>query len=113
MDCIEFNGKINAYLKDELTDEELNEFLLHLRSCPKCNEELEINYIVNEGVERLDRNKADYNLSAAYEKAKEDSRRYIAGRKGMIRLSYIVGTLMFWMMLVTTFVFLRITILGS
>ncbi len=113
MDCIEFNGKINAYLKDELTDEELNEFLLHLRSCPKCNEELEINYIVNEGVERLDRNKADYNLSAAYEKAKEDSRRYIAGRKGMIRFSYIVGTVMFWMMLVTTFVFLRITILGS
>ena len=113
MDCIEFNGKINAYLKDELTDEELNEFLLHLRSCPKCNEELEINYIVNEGVERLDRNKEDYNLSAAYEKAKEDSRRYIAGRKGMIRLSYIVGTVMFWMMVVTTFVFLRITILGS
>ncbi|MBQ2040925.1 MAG: zf-HC2 domain-containing protein [Lachnospiraceae bacterium] len=113
MDCIEFNGKINAYLKDELTDEELNEFLLHLRSCPKCNEELEINYIVSEGIERLDRKKADYNLSAAYEKAKDDSRRYIAGRKSMIRLSYVVGTVMFWMLGITVFVFFRILILGS
>ena len=113
MDCIEFNGKINAYLKDELTDEELNEFLLHLRSCPKCNEELEINYIVNEGVRRLDREKADYNLSAAYTESTEASRHYLKVRKSMIRLSYIIGTLTFWSMLMVIFVYLRILIIGD
>ena len=40
MDCVEFDKKIDPYLHDELNDEELNEFLLHLSSCPKCSEEL-------------------------------------------------------------------------
>ena len=113
MDCVEFDKKINPYLHDELSDEELNEFLLHLASCPKCSEELEINYIVNEGIRRLDREKADYNLSLAYTKSTENSRRYLARRKGTIRLSYIIGTLTFWCMLMVVFVYLRILIMGS
>ena len=50
MDCLTFRKNINAYIGKSLPDDELNAFLQHLSSCEKCREELEINYIVSEGI---------------------------------------------------------------
>lgn len=113
MDCITFNKMIGPYLREELSDEDLNEFLQHLAACPQCNEELEINYIVGEGMERLDRDRSDYNLSDAYRTSKEESRRYLQGRKHLIRFSYVVDTVSFWALLMAAFVFLRILFTGA
>ena len=110
---MEFEKKIDAYLHDELNDEDLNAFLLHLGSCSHCREELEINYIVSEGVKRLDRDRMDYNLSAAYSNTIKDSKHDLRNRKIMIRLSYIIGTFTFWTMLMVIFVYFRILIRGS
>ena len=60
MDCITFNKDIIAYLDGELGDEELNDFLHHLKTCEACAEELEINYIVREGVKLLNRKNSSY-----------------------------------------------------
>ena len=113
MDCIEFNKMIGPYLKDELTDAELNEFLHHLDACPQCSEELEINYIVGEGMERLDKECKDYNLAEAYRSSREESHRYVNTRKKQIRLAYIADTVLFWTLAMTIFVFLRVMLKGN
>ncbi|MBQ1317407.1 MAG: zf-HC2 domain-containing protein [Lachnospiraceae bacterium] len=41
MDCKTAKADIEAYLDKKLTDEEMGEFLAHIRSCPECREELE------------------------------------------------------------------------
>ena len=112
MDCITFNKDIIAYLNGELEDAELNDFLHHLEKCKSCAEELEINYIVKEGVEILDRKNSSYNLSLAFKTNTEKSCEYIKHKKHMIRLSYVVQTITFWAVLASAFVFLRIMYIG-
>ncbi len=113
MDCIEFTKLIGPYLREELSDAELNEFLHHLDSCAQCDEELEISYIVGESMERLDKDHADYDLSRAYRSNKAGSRRYIASRKHMIRLAYVMDTAVFWVLVMTIFVYFRILLTGD
>ena len=113
MDCIEFNKMIGPYLKGELSDEELNDFLHHLDHCAQCDEELEINYIVSEGMERLDRDKADYDLSRAYSESKQGSRHYMQLRKSLIRVSYVADTITLWALAMTVFVFIRLMMTGG
>lgn len=109
MDCLTFRKNINAYIADELTDDELNEFLGHLSSCEKCREELEINYIVNEGISLLDENdRHDYNISHAYEEALENDRRHIRLIYVLRIFTYSIDTLVFWSVLFCALIFLRI-----
>lgn len=106
MDCVTFRKDINAYLSDELTDEELNDFLIHLRSCPECRDELEINFIVIEGINILDEERSDYDLSKAYNRSIQASERYIGFKKSLLTLRYIVDTLLFWTILTIGYFYL-------
>ena len=101
MDCVTFRKDINAYLNDELTDEELNDFLLHLEECPACRDELEINYIVIEGISLLDKDRADYDLSKAYRDSIKQAEHYIGFKKVLLTFRYIVDTFLFWALLAT------------
>lgn len=94
-----FRKTINAFINDELHDEELCAFLDHLKSCKKCYEELEINYIVIEGVGILDENNRDYNLLKAYANALKADHAYIAVKKRLMLLRYVMDTLCFWALL--------------
>ena len=107
MDCITFNKDIDDYIRGELMDDELNDFINHLSVCPKCAEELEINYIVTEGTVRLDKKKADFNLKAAYNDNVISKKRYMSARKKLIRVSNVFRTLSFWAVVGAAFVFLR------
>ena len=53
MDCKEFNGLIHDFLNDRLNETELSEFLAHIESCDNCRDELRIQYLIYEGLERL------------------------------------------------------------
>ena len=112
MDCITFNKDIDAYLSDRLDDEELNDFLNHLRDCKSCAEELEVNYIVHEGIVRLEDGKAGLNLVSAFRHDLGNSRDYMSMRKKLAVLSDIIRTLTFWVLAGTVFVFLRTLLLG-
>ncbi|MDO4489372.1 MAG: zf-HC2 domain-containing protein [Eubacteriales bacterium] len=96
MDCITFSKQINAYLKNEQRDEELNEFLRHLNSCPKCREELEINYIVTKGLELIDVPDGKYNLIESFGNEVDANKGFIKNRKRSIRVRYVIDTLVFW-----------------
>ena len=53
MDCNEAQRCIHLFLKDELEGKE-KEFVRHVRSCSECMEELSIEYLLFEGIDRLE-----------------------------------------------------------
>ncbi|MDE6845253.1 MAG: zf-HC2 domain-containing protein [Lachnospiraceae bacterium] len=55
MDCKETEKKIPSFLRDELDGSKLEEFIDHVENCPECKEELSIQFLVTEGLERLER----------------------------------------------------------
>jgi len=107
MDCMTFQKLIPAYINGELNDETLNEFLLHLKNCSQCTDELEIHYIVMKGVDILDKTDSDYNLSASFRSTVEESRTYIQKRKLILRLSYVFDTVLFWSIILCVILFIR------
>ena len=54
MTCKETEKMIPFFLKDELETEELREFMEHIESCEDCKEELTIQFLVTEGMARLE-----------------------------------------------------------
>lgn len=54
MDCKETEKKIPSFLQDELDGSMLEEFVEHVEHCPECKEELSIQFLVAEGLERLE-----------------------------------------------------------
>ncbi len=54
MDCKEAEKNIPSFLLDELEGRELAEFVEHIEGCFDCREELTIQFLVAEGMERLE-----------------------------------------------------------
>lgn len=54
MNCKSAEKKIPSFLQDELDGSKLEEFLEHVETCPECKEELSIQFLVAEGLERLE-----------------------------------------------------------
>lgn len=54
MECREYEKQIDGFLKNELTDKEMLNFMEHVKSCPRCYEELEVYYSVYDGLNMLD-----------------------------------------------------------
>lgn len=54
MTCKEAEKLIPLFLKDDLDTEELRDFLEHTEHCGECKEELTIQYLVSEGLSRLE-----------------------------------------------------------
>ena len=54
MDCKEFAGLIQDFLGDRLDEMKLSEFLEHVDECENCKDELRIQYLIYEGLERLE-----------------------------------------------------------
>ena len=54
MDCKEFAGLIQDFWGDRLDEMKLSEFLEHVDECENCKDELRIQYLIYEGLERLE-----------------------------------------------------------
>lgn len=54
MDCLKAQTCITSYVEEELTGDELKEFLLHVEQCEGCREELEIYYTLLVATKQLD-----------------------------------------------------------
>ena len=94
-------------MNDELDDETLNDFLLHLEKCKECHDELEINFIVTKGVQILDDQKGDYNIIAAFNRIVRNGKKYIASKKERLKLIYVIDTVAVWTCFFALFIFLR------
>jgi hypothetical protein len=54
MTCLEAQSKIMAFIEGKLPDDELKEFIKHVKNCDNCSEELEIYYTLIVGMKQLD-----------------------------------------------------------
>ena len=54
MDCKEVQKNIAAFLDEEVSGRNAEKFLHHIEECPECREELSIQYLVKEGMARLE-----------------------------------------------------------
>lgn len=66
MDCKETQHCIHSFLKDELDCGTAQKFVEHIRSCNECMEELTIEYLLSEGMSRLE-NADDINIQKELE----------------------------------------------
>lgn len=54
MNCKEAEKMIPLFLEDDLDTEDLREFMEHIEKCEECKEELSIQFLVSEGMARLE-----------------------------------------------------------
>lgn len=54
MTCKETEKMIPLFLEDELDTDDLHEFMEHIDKCNECKEELSIQFLVSEGMARLE-----------------------------------------------------------
>lgn len=66
MNCKETEKMIPVFLQDDLDNRELEQFIEHIKDCPECIEELSIQFLVSEGLERLEAGN-NFNLVHALE----------------------------------------------
>lgn len=83
MDCKEFEKRIPDFISQKLDFRTLKEFQEHLESCENCKEELVIQFLVTEGMARLEEGNA-FDLQMEL-----DKRIYEAEKKVRFHSSFI------------------------
>ncbi|MCR5101581.1 MAG: zf-HC2 domain-containing protein [Butyrivibrio sp.] len=92
MDCKDSIKMIPQYLNDELNINELEEFLDHVRQCDECKEELTIQFLVQEGLQRLEDGDT-FNLTMELNDMLYLSGKKLQSRRNLLKFSYILQVL--------------------
>ena len=86
MKCDEIQGKLDAFLKNQMSLRELSDFLAHIDGCPSCYEELETYYTVEVALNYLDSNEVEsYNIPLRLTKTLESARKRVKRETMMYR----------------------------
>ncbi len=73
MSCRRFEQNINNFINNELPAEDMDFFVGHAKKCKECYEELEINYIINVGLKRMEKDsRASFDLKGELERKLKD-----------------------------------------
>ncbi|MDD3204120.1 MAG: zf-HC2 domain-containing protein [Lachnospiraceae bacterium] len=89
MDCLEAEKLIKPFIGDELDHKTMEEFLNHIDNCSSCKEELSIQFLVAEGLARLEDGKT-FDFNRALNQKIGDARKKIRIRKRLLWVMYIV-----------------------
>lgn len=73
MDCRGYRSVMWPYLNDKLEDEMTYNLIEHVYECADCKDELKTQFMVSEGMKRLESGIYDFNLVNEYEKKLSDS----------------------------------------
>lgn len=82
MTCKDAEKLIPIFIKDELNYIELEKFIDHIEECPDCMEEMSIQFLVTEGMVRLEQGSA-FDLNQELRNLLEVSKARIRVHKGM------------------------------
>ena len=74
--CKDVESFLQPYLEGKLNNRETKILLDHLKDCPECMDELEIRYLLHEGLNRLE-NGHDLNLKSELEERIYNSDQHI------------------------------------
>lgn len=89
MTCAEAERLVPAYLNNKIPQEKMEEFILHVKNCPSCYDELETYFTIYSAIQYLDDDKySSYNMKKLLE---EDLHRKEAGIRKRKRLHYYFG----------------------
>lgn len=108
MTCAEAEKLVIPYIRDELSPVELEDFMDHVDTCSNCREELEIHYMVEVGLKKLDEADGTYDIVGALKRKLNESR-FVLNRYLVLQVArYAVGTLMGMALLLAFLLQLRI-----
>ncbi len=98
MNCKETQRCIRPFLKDELDGHTAQNFVKHVQTCSECMEELTIEYLLLEGISRLE-NAEDFDLQSELDERLE----YVMYRKKIYKQIkaglFLVASLVFCMIM--------------
>lgn len=89
MDCKEFERLIPDFIEDRLDYPTLKQFCEHMDCCGECKEELVIQFLVTEGIQRLEDGSA-FDLQKELNARLEDAKRKIRVHGGFMRFGLIM-----------------------
>lgn len=73
MTCMEAEKMVIPYINDKLSVTELEDFMEHIETCENCREELEIHYMVDVGLKKLDEADGTYDIVGDLKRKLEES----------------------------------------
>ena len=82
MTCKDAEKLIPIFIKDELNYIELEKFIDHIEECPDCMEDMSIQFLVTEGMVRLEQGSA-FDLNQELRNLLELSKAHIRVHRGM------------------------------
>lgn len=108
MECKQIEKWIPQFLSDELYMEELRQFLEHIESCEECREELTIEFLVSEGLVRLEAG-AVFDLQKELADRIAGAQRQLHFRENVRMFSYVLEGLVavLTMTLIALMIFLK------
>ncbi len=86
VECKTFEHQIDDFFDDQLSDEELETFLHHTKTCPECREELTIRLLIRMGLMRLEDGR-NFHLGHEYDRMINAAGLRLARRKRLKRLA--------------------------
>ena len=108
MTCVEAEKMVVPYMKDELSPTELEDILDHIHTCENCREELEIHYMVDVGLKKLDEADGTYDIVGDLKRKVAESYRSLRHISMFQITTYAVSTLTGMALIVMILLQLRI-----
>ncbi|MGN0158104.1 MAG: zf-HC2 domain-containing protein [Brotaphodocola sp.] len=91
--CKQAEKMVVPFIEYQLNEQELEDFLIHVETCPSCKEELEIYYTVSAGLKQLDSGTGAYDIAGALEESLETAWMKVRAVKLRKVICYAVNTL--------------------
>ncbi len=92
MECKEFMSLIPGFLENTLDYATLKRFSEHMENCGECKEELVIQFLVTEGIQRLEDGSA-FDLQKELNARLEEAKQKIRFHGGFMRLGLVMEIL--------------------
>lgn len=92
MDCKEFEKLIPDFIEKKMDFLTLREFSAHIEECENCKEELEIQFLVNEGMQRLEEGNA-FDLKRELDQRIAEARRKMNFHNGFLKVGMLLEIL--------------------
>ena len=105
MDCKETERMIPLFLEDNLDNQEMQEFLIHVNSCEDCREELTIQFLISVGLKRLEDGNT-FNLAGELEQKLRDARHKMKVRSSLQWSALVLQVLVVIALIILIAVFL-------
>lgn len=105
VNCNNFANLIPDFLTDSLSVPDLSDFLAHLDECPACQEELSTQYLLYEGLTRLETG-GTFDLEKELEEVKRAARKRLARRQRLFSIAAALEIVTLALAIVTAYVFL-------